>query len=115
MVDRQSTEYFWYLSSFGSRSHRNGNENTCFMSEKRKRSLKIVAEFCGKVSGKQKRYKVELFRAELFPFRSIPEKRFGSHSYRIRINGKWAAGTTTFTLTQVLTQLRQLINRNAKR
>lgn len=46
-------------------------------------------------------------RVELYPGHLWPDK-FGvtEQKYRVRVNRKWAAGDTVFTLTEVLRQLR---------
>ena len=83
------------------------------MSEKRKRSAKIVAEFYGN-GGKKKRVRIELFNSDVFPSKTIPQKKFGSRSYRVRLNGKWSQGHATFTLTTIMAQLRGLLARGMR-
>lgn len=70
------------------------------MSEKRKPTLQLIAIVFGK------RYRVDLFQARLWPkkFRRRDEKQ-----YRCRVNGKWVHGSSTFTVSGVMRQLRALI------
>jgi len=77
------------------------------MSEKRKPSIKISAEYLGNEDNH--RVKIELFKAELFP--DLFNHR-QSGRYRVRINGKWARGGHTFTLSNVVSQLRQFLTRH---
>lgn len=79
------------------------------MSEKRKPTAVFVAEILGKPNLRNKRMRVELFRAEDFPFASIPvHNRAGK--YRVRVNGKWVAPKECFTLSRVMTDLRKWAN-----
>jgi hypothetical protein len=70
------------------------------MSEKRKPTVTILA------SVKGKSVKIELFPASLWP------RKFGMSDwsrFRVRMHGKWANGDYTFTMTEVLRQLRTWI------
>ena len=74
-----------------------------YMSEKRKPSLKLVAEKQGK------RLKVELFPVTLWPHRQFepvcpkdPHRRF-----RVRTNGKWMNGDNGYTMTEIMRDLRK--------
>ncbi len=70
------------------------------MSEKRKPSHKIVAQKDGK------RTWVELFPVSLWPGKfNCVQKDMGKR-YRVRINGRWRHGDSTFTITEVMRQLR---------
>ena len=74
------------------------------MSEKRKPALTIVAQKRGK-----RKVRVELYPAYLWPDKpgwSGVRKR-----YRVRINRKWVWGDRHFTLSYVMSQLRQLLAR----
>lgn len=75
------------------------------MSEKRKPSAKIVAIVSGK------RIRVELYRASLWPRKFSPTV-WGR--YRVRINGKWQHGDHTFTLSNVMAQMRSLLHKRMK-
>ncbi len=73
------------------------------MSEKRRPTIKLIAQVKGK-----KRLKVELYPGSLWP------DKFGSHEtrYRVRVNGKWAQGASVFTITVITKQLRSLLTTN---
>lgn len=77
------------------------------MSEKRKPDVKILAEIRGK------KIRVELFRAalwpNLFPFESQRSQ------WRVRINGKWQLGDETFTMSEVMRQMRGWMARRLSR
>lgn len=87
------------------------------MSEKRKPSVKIVAEFPGNGSS-MKRVRVELFPSEQFAKRRRGFAGMGTHAspgrYRVRVDGRWSdvrrgKGPSFLTITDVMRQLRQLI------
>jgi len=77
------------------------------MSEKRKPDVKIFATVKGKL------VTVELFSGslwpKLFPYRSQRSK------WRVRINGKWQEGDCTFTMSDVMRQLRGWIAKRLSR
>jgi hypothetical protein len=73
-------------------------QKTLTMSEKRKPEVKIFAEIRGKT------IKVELFRGSLWP-KLFPYPNQQS-KWRVRINGKWRLGKETFTMSEVMRQLR---------
>ena len=73
-------------------------QKTLIMSEKRKPEVKIFAEIQGKA------IKVELFRGSLWP-KLFPYPNQQS-KWRVRINGKWRLGNETFTMSEVMRQLR---------
>lgn len=88
----------------GSAIDRSAPPKTAKMSEKRKPDLVIVAV----IPGKRRRYRVELFRASLWP------RRFGLHCqrrYRVRVQGKWWEGGQCFTWSQVSSLLRKSLTR----
>jgi len=72
-------------------------QKTLNMSEKRRPTIKIVAQIKGK------RVRIELFHGYLWP------KKFPYHSqrtkWRVRINGKWQTNET-YTMSEVMRQLR---------
>jgi hypothetical protein len=81
------------------------------MSEKRKPTLTIRAEFLGKVEPrKKKRMVYELFPTTLWPkmFSKQEELR-----YRIRVNGKWI--DKSWTLTEFMKQLRGGLSRRLRK
>lgn len=77
------------------------------MSEKRRPSVKIVAEIHGKP-----RVRVELFQASLWPDK-FHRNDWGK--YRVRIDGRWVHGDKAWTISQVFAELRGLCVRGAKR
>lgn len=78
------------------------------MSEKRKRSAKIVAEIYGK-DGARRKVVVELFDGHLFSHKTIPLRNRSPGGFRVRIGGKWRCGDNLFTMTQIMAELRGLI------
>ncbi len=76
------------------------------MSEKRKPTVKLVAEIHGK------RMRIELFPGSLWPekFRCSDQSK-----YRVRVNGKWQHGEATFTMSEIVRQLRKWMTYRIKK
>ena len=67
------------------------------MSEKRKPEITLVAKKQGK-----KRLRVELYNALQWP-KKFNRRKSG---YRVRINGRWQNGDATYTVSEIMRQLR---------
>ena len=82
------------------------------MSEKRKPLIKIIAEIPGKIGPNPKRLRIELFETSLWP-KLFPYSR-DKGRFRVRVDGKWANGHTSYTVSEVMSQLRSWIARKRK-
>lgn len=70
------------------------------MSEKRRPTIKLIAEVQGK-----RPLKIELYEGRLWP------DKFGRYEskYRVRVNGKWRNGDRVYTITEITKQLRSTL------